>query len=158
VFKGENMVKNWVLVACQSKAKIFEISKNNHHLKLIKKMENPKAAMKNGDLECDRPGVARGPNGRTALRSKKGAKDHEMEVFSKQVLDEINKGRNNSQFEKIIMIVDPGFLAHLENHLKDPVKKTIFQTIPKNYINTPDKKVEDLLKDILKDSFFAAAA
>ncbi len=152
------MVKNWVLVACQSKAKIYEIDKKQIHLKLIKEMENPKAALKNGDLESDRPGVARGPNGRTALRSKKGKKDHEVEVFSKQVLEEINKGRNGGQFEKIIMVVDPGFLAHLENHLKDTVKKIIFQTIPKNYINSPEKKVEDLLKGVLKESFLPVAS
>jgi protein required for attachment to host cells len=152
------MVKNWVLIASKSKAKIFEIIKNKPHLKLVMKLENPKAKMKNKDLETDRPGVTRGPSGRTALRSKKGTQDHEMEVFSKQILDEINKGKNENQFDKIIMVVDPGFEAHLKNHMKTQVRKSIFQTIPKNYMNTPEKEVEDLLKNILKESFFSQAS
>lgn len=152
------MIKNWVLIANTSKAKIFEITKNNQHLKLIIKLENPKAKMKNTELECDRPGVTRGPSGRTALRAKKGTHDHEMEVFSKQILDEINKGKNENQFDRIIMIIEPRFEAHLKNHLKDHVKKCIFHTIPKNYMNTPDKEVEDLLKDVLKESFLLQAS
>jgi len=127
-------------------------------LKLIKQLENPKAKMKNKDLESDRPGVTRGPSGRTSLRAKKGTQDHEMEVFSKQILDEINKGRNQGEFEKIIMVVDPGFQSHLENHLKHTLRKSIYQTIPKNYMNTPEKEVEDLLKNVLKESFIPQAA
>ena len=152
------MVKNWVLVASESKAKIFEIQKNKNHLKLIKSLENPKASMKNRELESDRPGVTRGPSGRTALRSRKGAQDHERELFSKQILEEINKGRNDCQFEKLIMVVDPGFKSHLEHHLKGPLRKTIFQLVSKNYMNTPEKKIESLLENILKDSFLTVAS
>lgn len=152
------MQKNWVLIASTSKAKIFEIAKNNHKFKLVLELENPKAKMKNKDLESDRPGVTRGPSGRTALRAKKGTQDHEMEVFSKQILDEITKGKNQHQFDRIILVVDPGFEAHLNNHMKDQIKKSIFQRIPKNYMNTPEREVQDLLKDVLKESFFSTAA
>ncbi len=152
------MAKNWVLVASKCKAKIFEISNTNQHLKLVMKLENPKANMKNKDLESDRPGVTRGPFNRTALRSKKGTQDHEIEIFSKQILDKINEGRNSGQFEKLIMVLDPGFQAHIDNHLRDPLKKSIFQTISKNYMNTPEKDVEALLKNVLKDSLLPLAA
>ena len=152
------MAKNWVVVATKCKAKIFEISSKNQHLKLVMKLENPKASMKNKDLESDRPGVTRGPFNRTALRSKKGIQDHEIEIFSKQILDKINEGRNSGQFDKIIMVIDPGFQAHIENHLRDPLKKSIFQTIHKNYMNTPEKDVEALLKNVLKDSLIPLAA
>ncbi len=152
------MAINWVLVASKSKAKIYEFSSKDHHLKLILKLENPKANMKNKDLESDRPGVTRGPFFRTALRAKKGTQDHEMEIFSKQILDKINAGRNSNSFDKIIMVVDPGFQAHIDNHLKEPLKRIIFQVIPKNYMNTPDKEVENLLKNVLRSSFLPMAA
>jgi protein required for attachment to host cells len=130
------MSKTWVVVAENSRARIFLMKNTGVSLKELADMQRSEARSYERELTSDRPGRtfdSRG-GGRHAKEPELTMKKHETINFAKYIADYINSESEKGKFEKLILISAPEFLGLLRKNLNEAVKHRITRQIDKNIV------------------------
>jgi protein required for attachment to host cells len=138
-----NSNKTWVLVAEQSRARLFELS--NGALKELEGFSHAAARRKKGDLTTDKQGRAmdRGGRGRHAMDPPTDAHRNELGVFARQLVSRLETGRSSHAFGKLVFVAPPRFLGELRRAAGDDLAAMVSRSIEKNLVQAgPDKILE----------------
>lgn len=132
--------KNWLVIASQVKARIYQFDKSGK-LKLIDEFSNPRGREKNKAFTTDKPGMNRAKMKNSSPHSMTGEKNPHVEVrkkFSKLLSDYIHKQFLRKSFDQINIVADAkliGEIRHLaKKFLKDKAEWTVkdLEKIPQN--------------------------
>ena len=114
------MSKHWVVVADQSKARIFTVSDPHGALLDVGKLEHPEARDREQTLSSDRPGRSFDSKGqgRHAMGSKVEPARKEAIRFAKQVADHVQVAHNEGRCNRLLLVAGPPLLGLLRESLK----------------------------------------
>lgn len=130
------MYKTLVVVAENSRARIFSMEHSGAPLQELADMQHSESRAHERDLVSDRPGRtfdSRGM-GRHAKEPDTPTKKHEASNFAKSIADYVNSEADKGTFEELMLIAAPEFLGLLRKDLHDTVKQHITREIDKNIV------------------------
>ena len=122
----------WVLVADNSRARIFSSEKPASALLEIKDLTHPEARLHEGDLVTDKGGRDKGPSGAHGVNHEQAHKTDGAEKFASEVCSELDAARAAGSFDKLYVVSAPGFLGLLRKHQSSALRQTIAGEVDKN--------------------------
>ena len=114
------MAKLWVVVADQSKARIFTVDDPRGALLEVGVLEHPEARDREQALTSDKPGRtfdSKG-QGRHAMGSTVEPGKQETIRFAKQVADHVQAAHNEGRCSRLLLVAGPPLLGLLRENLK----------------------------------------
>ncbi len=152
-----------IVVADERQANFFDAFNPNGPLTARGSIQNPKAGLKDTDLETDRPGrrfgggngVAHGSGTQQGhhhgVDGERSTERHDVELFAKEVAQRIDTGRTRKEFDKLMLIAPPKMLGLLRQSLPNHSQALVTEEITKDIVNQgPDA----ILRLIPRDAFF----
>jgi protein required for attachment to host cells len=114
------MSTHWVVVADQSKARIFTVEDPRGALLEIDELEHPEARDREQTLTSDRAGRSFDSKGkgRHAMGSSVEPGKQETIRFAKQVADHLQAAHNEGRCDRVLLVAGPPLLALLKENLK----------------------------------------
>lgn len=139
----------WVIVANTNICYIFDYDKKNAELTLIKELSQPENRLKTSEVfTSDKPGHYQSDlAGRGAYSPRTDPKQAEIDHFAKKIADELNKGRNENLYEKLIIIAESRMSGFLNQQMNKHVQKLISAQIQKDIVHVNKKELLNLLKE-----------
>jgi len=128
------MSKPWIVVADQSKARIFTVDDSRGPLREIESLEHPEGRERIQDLTTDLPGRAfdsSGVGGRHAMGTSVDPRQQEAIRFAKQIAELVRTGCTEGRCDRLFLVAGPQFLGLLREHL-DPINGIEITEIGKN--------------------------
>lgn len=127
------MRKTWVVVADNSRARIFTVETPSSPLIEIDSIVHPEARMHDRDITSDLPGRGAGSGGsRHSYETETDAKDHENMEFARRIAGFLDDARKNDMFKLLVIIAAPGLLGNLRAELNDQTQKMVILELAKN--------------------------
>ena len=129
------MSTTWILTANGGKARIFSAESPTSPLAEIATITHPESRLRAKELASDRPGRAfdSAGVGRHAMSSQVDAKEQEQIRFAREIVDRLEKGRVERDFEHLVVVAAPGFLGHLRASMAEPLQALVSTELNKDY-------------------------
>lgn len=140
------MSTTWVMVANASQAKLFANHGPNKGLQFVKEFLHPESREKTSNLVSDRSGSHIG-SGHGAFVQATDPKHHEAERFAQEVTRELDEGRTNNAYDRLIFVASAPFMGLVNSRLPEPVRSKLSKIIDKDYTRLTVKDLEGHLKD-----------
>ena len=137
------MATNWVVVAENSRARLFEMDSPRGALRELETLAHPQGRQRIGEIDSDRPGRAfdsRG-EGRHAMVRSVDPKEQGAMDFARRIADRLEQGRTGGAFDGLILVAPPAFLGLLRKSLGEPLRKTIVREINKDLAHLGDEEI-----------------
>lgn len=114
------MSRLWVIVADQSKARIFTVADPRGALLHVGELEHPEARDREQTLTSDRPGRSFDSKGqgRHAMGSTVEPGKQENIRFAKQVADHVQAAHNEGRCNRLLLVAGPPLLGLLRESLE----------------------------------------
>ena len=143
------MADTWIVVAESGKARIFTTRNAVSPLVEIATLVNPAAREAGRELASDRPGRAFdiGGQGRHAMVTAVDPKEHELQVFAREIANRIDAARAAGDFEKLILVAAPQFLGALRKNIKNATRQTVVAEIDKNVVRQGPEEIRRCLPE-----------
>lgn len=140
------MSNTWVLVADSSCAKIFKSDSDTDTLIEVADMLHSESRMHEQKVTSDLPGSNAGEGGsRHGFESQTGIKEHEAVNFAREIDTELETGRNNGQFNQLVVAASPAFLGVLRQNISSNNAKLITHEINKDLVKFSATEIRDHL-------------
>ncbi len=138
----------WVIVANSNDCRIYNYNKRKDNLTLLKELSHPENRLKTGDfLTTDKPGhYQANATARGAYSPHMDPKEVEIDRFSREIADQLDKGRKTNAYEKLIIITEPHMNGLLFQHLNKHVQELVINNIQKDLQKLSDDKLRDFLQ------------
>ena len=144
------MSKTWVVVADNSRARIFSADTPASQLCETETLTHPEARLHQGDLISDRPGRDRNSGlGTHNMGHETDAKEESAIRFATEVCQRLEQARVNAQFNKLYIIAAPSFLGLIRKHQTPALKKTIAGEVSKNMAMKDATEIKKSLPEYL---------
>lgn len=137
----------WITSANTNTCRIYSYDKNHSKLTLLKEIKHPEMRLKTSDsLTTDRPGhYQTSESARGAYSPHMDAKEIEIDNFSREIADELDKGRKANLYEKLILISAPHMHGLINHHLNKYVKDMMINSIEKDLIHLNERELLEFL-------------
>lgn len=136
------MSTTWILISNASSGKILRNTGPNKGLEVVKEFEHPQSREKNANLVTDRPGHNPGAgNGHGSFVPATTPKEHEADIFALELARELDSGRVENQYTRLVLVAPPAFLGQLNQRLNDPVKALVSDKLEKDYTRATNKEL-----------------
>lgn len=113
------MHKPWIVVADQSRARIFTVDSPLGELQDLEALVHPEARLRTQSFGSDHPGRSfdSGGQGRHAMGTSVEPKEQEAIRFAKTVADHVRSACNDGRCNKLLLVAGPHFLGLLREHI-----------------------------------------
>jgi len=135
----------WIMVANASQAKLFSNSGPNRGLTLLKELLHPESREKTSNLVSDRSGSNVG-TGHGAFVPATDPKHHEAERFAQELTRELEEGRVNNAYDRLILVASAPFIGLINSRLPGQVRSKLSESIEKDYTRLPIKELSGHLE------------
>ena len=135
------MRKTWVLVADNSRARIFTVETPSSPLIEIDSIVHPEGRMHDRDITSDLPGRGAGSGGsRHSYETETDAKEYENMGFAKRIAGFLDDSRKDDRCKNLVIVAAPGLLGNLRGEMNDQTRKMITLELAKNlsHLNAND--------------------
>jgi len=114
------MSKLWVVVADQSKARIFTVTDPHGPLLEVDELEHPQGRELDRELNSDKPGRAFDSKGHARHSMGTAVEPGKQEAirFAKQVADHVQAAHNEGRCSRLLLVAGPSQLGLLRENLK----------------------------------------
>ena len=127
------MRKTWVVVADNSRARIFTAETPSSPLIEVDSIVHPEGRMHDRDITSDLPGRGAGSGGsRHSYETETDAKDYEHVSFAKRIAGFLDDARKSDTFKQLIIVAAPALLGNLRSGLNDQTRKLVSLELDKN--------------------------
>lgn len=141
------MSTTWVMVANASHAKLFSNGGPNKGLQLVKELSHPESREKAAELVSDRIGNFAGSG---SYAQSTPPKVHEAERFAAEIAQELERGRIQNTYGRLILVTSAHFMGLLNDRLSQPVRDKISDSINKDYTSLPVKELTGHLESYMR--------
>jgi protein required for attachment to host cells len=116
------MIKRWVVVADQSKARIFTVEDPAGPLLELASMDNPHGREREQQLASDRPGRSfdSSGQGRHAMGTSVEPTEQETIRFARQIADHLQDACHQGRCKELLLVAGPHLLGVLRKQLNTP--------------------------------------
>lgn len=144
------MTTTWILVANASEAKIYANKGISKGLEKIAAFDHPDSRKKALDLVTDRSGhMQSAGNGHGARQPATTPKQHEHEIFAREIAHHIEHGRTGNQYQRLIVAAEPHFRGLLNSTFSTQVRSLISESLDKDYTKATDKELSGHLEKFI---------
>ena len=145
------MPVTWVIAADSAQADIFRISKIGGSFEPVTGLSNAEAQLKGRDLTTDRPGrsVSGTGNGRHAVASAEGPRDHAADGFAREVCQYLETARTRGAYDRLIVVAPPDFLGRLRKAITPAANHLVVESVAKNLVGEDGAAIRARLRTAL---------
>lgn len=144
------MSTTWILIANTSFAKFYINHGPQKGIELVKELDHPESREKGSDLVSDRPGHYQSHgNSHGSFVQATDPRQREAERFALELAKELEHGRTNNLFERLVLVASPSFMGILKSRLPSHVLDMISDSIEKDYTKTPEKELKGYLESVV---------
>lgn len=138
----------WIITLNAVHSKIYDYHLNKRSLNLIKELEHPQSRIKSSELVTDHPGSYKtGGSIRGACEWHNDPKKVEIDHFIKSIADELALGKNQHQYDELIIFATPSIVGLLIQHLNKQVSQCIIGRVKKDYVNLDLNELQNYLRE-----------
>lgn len=126
----------WILVADSSRARFFRRDMPGAALEEFSGMTHAESRLHEQEEYSDRQGDLAGGHdeGPHSFEAETGFREHQAEVFARQIADRLEQGRVEHQYRHLVLIAPPAFLGAVRNTLNSHVLELVSQAVDKNLV------------------------
>lgn len=148
------MKLTWIVVANNTQARFFTAETESSPFTEIAALTHQEGRLHDREITADLPGRHKGEVGAGghAFEQATDPKQHEAELFARQVVDYLETGHNEGKFSQLLLVAEPSFLGLLRNHLSEPLKKLVIYELDKNIATETAAEIRVHLPDYLPKS------
>lgn len=141
----------WVLVADNTRARIFTADTASSPLNEIESLTHTEGRLHDREMTSDLPGKIKSGSGvgGHAFEQPTDPKKHEADNFAHQVAHYLETARNAHEFENLLLVAEPSFLGLLRSHLSEQIKRQISFELDKNIAGLSGDEIRTHLPDYL---------
>jgi len=145
------MTVTWVVTADSARAEFFEVDRIGGDFRSVHDLSHAEALKKGRELTSDRPGRAfdSSGTGRHAMSTQVDPRDHEADVFAREVCHFIEGARGKQRFERLIVVAPPDFLGRLRRLITPAANRMVVESIPKNLTGRGASEIRSRLKTLI---------
>lgn len=139
------MRKTWVVVADRSRARFFLLQSHIEPMQEFDGMVHEEGRLSGRDELSDRQGGIAGGHGEGdhTFEAPTDLKQHEAEVFARQIEEKLEHGRVNHEYQKLILIAPPFFLGVLRQVLNQHILELVGKSLDKNLVVEDEKQIRE---------------
>ncbi|MCK5639148.1 MAG: host attachment protein [Gammaproteobacteria bacterium] len=141
------MATTWIMVANGSEASVFRATADE--ITTIDAFTHPESRQKGETLASDRSGHFQSNpkgTGSGAFTEPNDPKEFEINRFSQELAEYLDKGRTENQYDSLVLVAPPRFYGLLNQHMNSHVKERIHSHVDKDYTKVPEKELLAQLK------------
>ncbi|MDO9313567.1 MAG: host attachment protein [Burkholderiaceae bacterium] len=142
-------MKNWLVVANASRARVLEESDTPGQYVHVADLLHPESRQKGGELVGDRPGhvdrIGHGL-GSTAYAPHTDPREREHDRFAREVATLLNGGVADGRCAGLLLVASNPFLGHLKSHLGAQARKAIVRTVSKDLTGQREDELAQFLQ------------
>ena len=142
-------MKNWLVVANASKARVLEASAPPGGYRHVADLVHPQSRQKGGDLADDRPGHVPGTaahgTGSSAYDPRTAPRAREHDRFAREVAGTLNDGIAAGRCAGLVLVASNPFLGHLKEHLSEQARKALLRTVVADYTDLNERELAQRL-------------
>lgn len=137
----------WVVVASNTRCRIFAQHKHNGPLEELEDLVHPEGRLHDRYLASDRPGRTfdREGEGRHAKGNPVKPQEQENIRFAKTVAEKIDDARKQDKFERLVLVADPGFLGQVRQDLPAATRHRLSAELHKNLVEADPERIRQAL-------------
>ncbi|CAN5331619.1 hypothetical protein BH24PSE2_BH24PSE2_20750 [soil metagenome] len=141
----------WIVVAHSTEANIYTVDSPTGPLRHVAGFEHPESALRNRELETDRPGRAfdSAGEGRHAMSSEVEPAKQEAIRFARRLADELRAGRVAHRYDELLLVAAPEFLGLLRDALDDDTRARVSFELDKNLAHEDAEEIRRRLPERL---------
>ena len=136
------MSKTFILVAESSRAKLYVAVSATAALTELEDFIHPEGRMHEGDLVSDKPGSDGGAVGqsRHVIDNRTNATQAAHAAFAKTLVERLEKGRVESEFDQLVIMAPPAFLGLVRGEMSRGLIRMVVEEVNKNLVlRSPDE-------------------
>ena len=143
------MRETWLVVADSTRARIFAAAGGWDTLQERADWVHPLGRASERDLTSDLPGRTFDSHGqgRHAMEPRTGVKEHEAEVFAKELAAEVEAARTRNEMGRLVLIAAPTFLGLLKSELGEAAQRLVVASIHKDLVKSSLEEIREHLPD-----------
>ncbi len=128
------MKLTWLVVADNSKARIFKVESRMGPIEEIESIVHTEARLHEQKMTSDLPGRANGKGGAGghAYQDEVSPKEQENINFAKKIANELDAARKDNKFKQFVLVAAPGFLGNLRKQFNAQTQKLACFELAKN--------------------------
>lgn len=142
------MRKVRVVVADQSQVRFFDSVGAMPNLKSAGTLVDPVGRQHEQEFGMDRPGSGVGAgHGHYALQHRTSRKEHEVELFAKQIAEKLAVDASAGEFDDLAIVAAPRFLGALRKALSPALHKRVKHEIHYDLVHQSEAMIRDHLPE-----------
>ena len=128
------MKLTWLVVADNSKARIFKVDSRKGPIEEIESIVHTEARLHEQKMTSDLPGRGNGNGGAGghAYQDEVSPKEQENINFAKKIASELDAARKDNKFKQFVLVAAPGFLGNLRKQFNAQTQKLACFELAKN--------------------------
>lgn len=138
---------NWILVADESRARLFSAGAADGELVQVAAIEHPEGRMHGRDLTRDKPdgshssvgGVHHGFEPRTPVHEKIARE------FARELSALLEAGRVGHAFDQLTLVAEPKFLGLLRAALNEDLSRLVVRSLSRNHTHSTPEQIRTVL-------------
>ncbi len=145
------MKLTWLVVADNSKARIFSVDSRMGPIDEIESIMHTEARLHEQEMTSDLPGRSngKGGGGGHAYQDEVSPKEQENINFARKIATELDAARKGGKFKQLMLVAAPGFLGNLRNQLTTQTQNLACFELAKNMSHMSAKEIRNLLPERL---------
>jgi protein required for attachment to host cells len=145
------MMKNWLVVANASRARVLEASDQPGTYAHVADLVHPQSRMKGEQLASDRPGHVEGTGhglGSTTYLPRTDPRVREHDHFARELAAVLDEGVAQGRCAGLVLVASDPFLGQLKSHLGVQTRKLLLRTVASDYTALRDDELEQRLNKL----------
>jgi protein required for attachment to host cells len=141
-------MKNWLVVANASRARVLEEGASPGTYSHAADLVHPGSRQKGVALGTDRPGHVEGTGhglGSAAYQPRSEPHHHEHERFAQELAALLNAGVADGRCAGLVLCASNPFLGLLKAHLSEHAREAVLRTVPSDYTALRDDQLAERL-------------
>ena len=137
------METTWVVVANRAGARVLQTG-TDVALIPVKDIAHAEGRLQAREIDSDKRGRTFDRMGQHhhASESEISPTQTVAERFAKELADLLYKGRTERQFDKLVLVAEPGFLGYVRAKLDDVTARSVVATVPKDLLRSSEQELQ----------------
>lgn len=141
---------HWIVVADESRARVFEADEMLATFHPLRVVANDHARHRHGHEDDHGRGGHHGA-GESASEARADQRRREEDAFARVVADELTDGCRNHRFERLIVCAPPAFLGELRHRLDAGSKKRLVASVAHDWTRVSTEDLPDRVRKALPE-------
>jgi protein required for attachment to host cells len=164
---SDQRIATRIVVADRAEARFYDLGPSNS-LQIAGRLVDPSARLPDRAFVSDRPGRVfdrapppvgrRGAGAHHATDGERSPRKHEAELFARRIAAELERGRRQGRFERLLLVAGPAFLGLLRASMNKNLRAITVAEVDKDLVHRPERIVRNYVAQALTQSRFTEQA